>query len=104
MRFVDYMLISERDTGKTDALGNVIAEKVESGPYQGRFTEWTADDVAVNGRDLTSGSRKMVTRGISHEYIQNAIAVKIDGSEYEIGSVKDLGSRWQLLTIKGFRL
>ncbi|QBX17860.1 hypothetical protein [Streptococcus parauberis] len=104
MRYELFYLETEVPTGQKDQLGNDIMQKVLSATaYAGRFTEWTADDVNIYGRDLTSGTRKMLCNRITPKQAKNAVRVQIDGKYYQIKSVKDLG-RWRLLILNGYRL
>lgn len=104
MRFIPFELAIKKDTFQYDSLGNPILNKEYlSTLFYGRLTEWTAEDVAVNGRDLTVGTRKLLCNAITKEQSKNAVSVKINGTEYTVKSVKDLG-RWQMLIVQGFRV
>lgn len=103
MRYRPFYLIFDNDSGETDVLGNPIRKQVKSDRYLGRFTEWSADDVAVYGREMTSATRKLISNGVAAEVAKNASEVELDGQSYEIESVKDLG-RWTLMFVKGWRL
>lgn len=103
MRFVNFDLVTPQKTGKKDKLGNDITKNVVKRVAKGRFTEWSAADVSLYGRDLTSSARKLLTNQVSKDEAKQASHVAIDGSRYKVESVKDLG-RWRLLVIKGYRL
>ncbi|HEK9073970.1 TPA: hypothetical protein TUW76_001092 [Streptococcus equi subsp. zooepidemicus] len=103
MRFVNFDLVTPQKTGEKDRLGNDITKDVVKRVAKGRFTEWSADDVSLYGRDLTSSARKLLTNQVSKEEAKQASHVVIDGSKYKVESIKDLG-RWRLLVIKGYRL
>lgn len=103
MRYRPFYLIFDNDSGEIDVLGNPIRKQVKSGEYLGRFTEWSADDVAVYGREMTSATRKLISNGVTAETAKNASEVELDGQSYEIENVKDLG-RWTLMFVKRWRL
>lgn len=96
-------LIFKEDTGERDRLGNIVYSKRYSREYKGRFTEWNADDVALYGRSVTEGNRKVLVYGLSEKDVKEVDSVLVDGKEYDIISKKDL-MRWHLLIIKGYRL
>lgn len=102
MRFQDFELIGKADVGTTDDLGNVDYPDVVLGAFTGRFTQWTADDVNVHGRDLTSSNRKLVTKA-PRILCKQATAVRIDGKDYTVTNVIDYG-RWRCLYVKGYRI
>ncbi len=103
MMFVNFDLVTSQKTGEKDRLGNDITKNVVKRVAKGRFTEWSADDVSLYGRDLTSSARKLLTNQVSKAEAKQASHVVIDGSKYKVESVKDLG-RWRLLVIKGYHL
>ena len=97
-------LVTKVDTGERDRLGNIIYKKEYSAPLTGRITEWTADDVDLYGREVTSGSRKVLVYGFNREIAKRADSVMLGGGkEYSIESIKDL-RRWILLVVKGMRV
>lgn len=104
MRYVPFYLEKEEPTGIFDKLGNEITtKKLSELAYAGRFTEWTAEDVTLLGREMTSGTRKMLCNKITSKQAKMASRIKIDDNYYTIKSVKDLG-RWRLFVIVGYRL
>lgn len=100
MKFEPFVFVIEEPTGQKDKLGNAAVEKTDSDIFQGRFTEWTADEVTILGREMTAGTRKLIYRGLAPK---NAKSVRIEGATYAIKSTRKLG-RWGLAVLKGFRL
>lgn len=99
-----FKLVTKVDTGEKDKLGNIIYKKEYSKPYVGRTTEWTADDVELYGREVTSGSRKVLTYDVDREAAKMADSIMLEGGkEYSIESVKDM-RRWILFIVKGMRV
>ena len=102
MRFQGFDLIGKADTGVTDDLGNVEYPDELLGTFAGRFTQWTADDVSVLGRELTTSNRKLLTKA-PRILCTQATGVRIDGKDYDITNVADFG-RWRCLYVKGYRI
>jgi len=102
MRYFNATLIKKVSTGELDELNNEIFEEQEILIRGCRATEWTAADVDVYGRDITSGSRKILVKPLNGPF-KDVVKISIDNNEYEIISKKDLG-RWVLFIVKGFRL
>ena len=100
MRWQDFTLYHEEVTG-TDELGNTITEPVEYALRTGRFTPWTAEDVAIEGREVTENSRKVITPA-ELSVFRAARKVERDGSTYDIIQVKDLG-KFRVLYLKEYR-
>ena len=99
-----FKLVTKVDTGERDKLGNIIYKKEYSKPYVGRTNKKTADDVELYGREVTSGSRKVLTYGVDREAAKMADSIMLEGGkEYSIKSVKDM-RRWILFIVKGMRV
>lgn len=102
MKYFNAKIIRRIKTDKEDELGNPIYEHPESDIKNCRTTEWTSEDVNIYGRDLTSGSRKVITRPFRGS-IDDVVKIKIGKSEYNIERIVDLG-RWILFIVRGFRI
>ncbi|MCR2045490.1 hypothetical protein [Anaerosalibacter massiliensis] len=102
MRYFEADLIKKIPTDNKDELGNKIFGYIPIHVKECRTTEWTADDVNIYGRDITSGSRKILVKPLN-EPLKDIVKISIDNNEYDILSKKDLG-RWILFVVKGFRI
>lgn len=102
MRYFPITLLQSIPTG-TDVLGNPITS-LQPLPtaYRGRFTEWTAEEMQLVGRDVTQAQRKILTDA-SLEICKNAAAVRAGKEDYQIQTVKDLHGRWRLLYVERWR-
>lgn len=99
MRYYKADLIREVEID-IDELGNPIYE-YEYVPIGGvRLTEWTSRDINVYGRELTTGSRKVLVKPTA---IEGFNYIRVQGKTYKILERKDLG-RWLLLIVRGYRL
>lgn len=101
MRFQDFDLVGKIVVGE-DELGNQSTIDDILGSFSGRFTQWTADDVDVYGRELTSSNRKLLTQA-PLALCKQAATVRIDNKDYTVTKVTDYG-RWRCLYVKGYRL
>lgn len=103
MRYISIAFLTQKQTG-TDVLGNPVME-TETGAkwYRGRFTEWSAEETALEGRDLTKAARRLLTDA-PLSVCRTADGVQTDGGEnYRILSVKEL-ERWRLLYVERWRV
>lgn len=101
MRFLPLLLYGNQQTG-SDQLNNPIYELVPIGESTGRFSSWTAKEVALDNRDLTVNNRKIITQSKKETLIQ-ADKVKIDGLYYSvIEIVGDDYSRWRIVVVNRY--
>ena len=103
MRYISIAFLTQKQTG-TDVLGNPVTE-TETGAkwYRGRFTEWSAEETTLEGRDLTKAARRLLTEA-SLSVCRTADGVQTDGGEnYHILAVKEL-ERWRLLYVERWRM
>lgn len=97
MKYYPAKLIGN-DPSESDALGNPITALKTVGTTLVRATEWTADDVSLLGREITSSERKVLTRAPTDQ-INESVYLELSGIRYKITSVKDLG-RWRSVYLK----
>ncbi|MBQ8514633.1 MAG: hypothetical protein IJ496_04485 [Ruminococcus sp.] len=101
MRYFPVRLLTEAKTGE-DILGNPVTELQETAQsYRGRFSEWTADEIALLGRDGTQSQRKLLTDA-PLSVCKAASGLRAD-ADYTIKAVKDLHGRWRLLYVERWR-
>ncbi|MCI7258562.1 MAG: hypothetical protein MR466_03895 [Ruminococcus sp.] len=102
MHYFTVHLLKAIQTG-TDILGNPITTLQEPCAactrYTGRFTEWTAEDVKLVGRDVTQTQRKLLTDAPLAR-CKEADVVRAGSEDYRITSVKDLHGRWRMLYLE----
>lgn len=101
MRYIRGRLIEEIDTGREDELGNKIYE-LEYIDVVCRTTEWTSDDVALYGRTVTEGNRKVIFKPLGISML-NIVGIELEGQSYNIHSIVNL-NRWIMLIVKGRRI
>ena len=85
-----------------DELGNKVAEDVLFSCSTGIVSAWNVDDVTLLGRELTTTTRKLITKAIKGVATQ-ANKVKIGGELYKIEQVIDDSSRWRTVAIRKWR-
>ncbi|AQR76380.1 hypothetical protein ABNB59_15500 [Paenibacillus larvae] len=99
MKFSPLFLYAYVETGK-DRLGNPIKEKKLIRKSSGRLSNWTAEDIAADVRNLTKTTRKIVTRAPLEDCKKSEL-VALEGTEYKIVEPKNYG-RWRLLIVKAY--
>lgn len=101
MRFYPLLLYANQQIG-SDQLNNPIYERVLIGESIGRFSSWTDKEVALDSREVTVTSRKILTRA-SKADISEADKVKINGLYYSIKEVTgDNFDRWRLVIVNRY--
>lgn len=101
MRFLPLFLYANQQTG-SDQLNNPIYELVNIGESIGRFSSWTAEQIALDQRDVTKNNRKIITRS-SKETLLQADKVKFDGLYYSITEIRgDDYNRWRILIVNRY--
>ncbi|MDO4156262.1 MAG: hypothetical protein Q4D37_05730 [Oscillospiraceae bacterium] len=102
MRYFPIILLQSVFTD-VDILGNPISSlQPLSAACLGRWTEWTAEEIQLVGRDVTQAQRKILTDA-PLEACKNAAAVRAGKEDYQIRTVKDLHGRWRLLYVERWR-
>lgn len=121
MKWEKCKLIGKIQIG-VDPLNNPTWAKEVVCTFQGRLTQWSAEDVATLGYDFTSTHRKLLTklhpeaiRGDKTEWntfnfetdsmkeFENT-TIEVGGAEYNIDSLIDLEPRYRLLYISAYKL
>lgn len=102
MKYLSIQLMYNQATEK-DVLGNIVENlQPSTKEFIGRFTEWTADEVNIKGRDVTKSQRKMLTSA-SLDECRTARAVFVNNETYKIKDVKDLQCRWRMLYLEKWK-
>lgn len=102
MRWEQFTLQMKTQTGEVDELGNPIYTYSDGPEIIGRATSWTAEEIQVEDRELTTGTRKIVTTA-ALSIIKNAAKVTRAGEEYDIVQVRTNG-RFRQIIVKGYRV
>lgn len=93
-------LINRTETGK-DALGNPVYEESPGSQFPVRFTPWDAQDIALEGREVTVNQRKLLVR-IPRTEFPDCQKVQFEGEVYEVMQVTDVSPRFTLLYVKKY--
>lgn len=67
-----------------------------------RFTPWSNEDVAVEGRDVTRNEQRYALP-IPYDTAKNATHAELDGVLLKVKQVIDLSPRWSLLQVEVHR-
>ena len=84
---------------ETDVLGNPINTLEKFWQSEGRFSSWTAQEIALDARNVTINNRKILTR-TSKSYLEQADKVKFEGCYYSVKEVQGSDyDRWRILIV-----
>ena len=89
--------ILRRETGK-DSLGNPLYEESPGASFPARFTPWDNQEIALEGREITRNSRKLLVR-VARKEFPACEKVSFDGGMYTISQITDLYPRFTLLYV-----
>lgn len=87
------------DAENTDELGNPIKETEQVWAGQVRFTPWTDQQIALEGRDVTK-NEQLYAVPAAYNDIWNAKKAELDGKTLKVIEVTDLGPRWSVIRVK----
>ena len=93
-------LINRTETGQ-DALGNPVYEESPDSQFPARFTPWDAQDIALEGREVTVNQRKLLVR-IPHREFPDCQKIQFEGEIYQVMQVTGLSPRFTLLHVKKY--
>ena len=87
------------DYENTDELGNPAkgTEQVWSG--KARFTPWTDQQIALEGRDVTKNEQQYAVP-VSFDVASFARKAEIDGVMMKVIEVADMSPRWSVIRVK----
>lgn len=87
------------DYENTDELGNPTkgTEQVWSGKI--RFTPWTDQQIALEGRDVTKNEQQYAVP-VAFSVIEFARKAEIDGVMLKVIDVTDMSPRWSVIRVK----
>lgn len=94
-------LINRTETGQ-DALGNPVYEESPDSQFPARFTPWDAQDMALEGREVTVNQRKLLVR-VARKEFPACEKVSFDGGMYTISQITDLYPRFTLLYVTEYK-
>ncbi len=90
-------ILKKRTPGGTDALGNPNAPEWETVlETSARFTPWTDEQIALEGRDVTRDEQRFLLP-VPFAQIPEFQRAVIDSIPYEITQVIDLSPRWTVI-------
>lgn len=101
MRLNTLSFYKYEETGK-DRLGNPIVDLVLIGTDKGKLSNWTREEIALEGREFTKTHEKLITTAGMDICIQ-AKVVELGTVKYQIKEITNAG-RWRLLTVQTYRL
>lgn len=94
-------VILQVKTGE-DELGNPVYANVDGDIYNARFTPRTDEQIALEGRDVTTNEQRYIIPCPFKTFPECKI-VKFGESLFEVKVRSDLGPRWTMLQVKKYR-
>lgn len=80
-----------------DELNNPLYELASFLKTEGRFSNWSEKEIALDTRNITQNQRKIITSA-SLADCEKAVSVLFDGKYYTIHERTDVG-RWRILVV-----
>ena len=101
MRFLPLLLYANEQIG-SDELNNPIHKLIQIGEFSGRFSSWTAKEIALDKRGVTVNNQKIITQA-AKEILLQVEKVKIDDLYYSVTDIKgDDYSRWRIILVNRY--
>ena len=101
MNFKPLYFYANHEEGR-DPLGNSITELIQIGESEGRFSPWTAEEIALDVREVTLHNRKILTPA-PKELIEQAEKVKFEDKFHDITEIKgDDTTRWRIIIVNRY--
>ncbi|MCO7128393.1 hypothetical protein NIE88_21975 [Sporolactobacillus shoreicorticis] len=101
MRFLPLYLFANQQTG-LDPLGNPINELVRTGESIGRFSSWTAEEIALDNRQVTQNNRKIITRATKADLL-SADKIEFEDRYHSITEIRgDDTTRWRIVVVNRY--
>lgn len=94
-------LLHPVETGK-DELGNAIVSWETVKETRARFTPWTDEQIALEGRDVTQNEQRFAVP-IPFDKFPPCEVAEIDGVRNQITQTIDLCPRYTVLQVKSFK-
>lgn len=93
------IFFDRQETGK-DRLNNPIYDDVETSKVDARFTEWSDEDIQLEGRDVTSNQRRLLLKTGKKPASPRVL---FENQMYEITKVIDLSPRFWAVFVKMYK-
>lgn len=101
MMWKECHLLERKKTG-TDALGNDTYDFQEVMRTTCRFSPWTNDQIALEGRDVTRNEQQYIVP-IPYFAFPSCQKAEIDGMRREITQVIDLSPRYTMIRVRSYK-
>lgn len=100
MKWEDCILYAETiDEENTDELGNPVKGTEQVWTGKARFTPWTDQQIALEGRDVTKNEQLYVVP-VDYDVIEFVRKAEIDGVMMKVIEVTDMSPRWSVIRVK----
>ena len=99
MIWKDCVLYNETIDGEnTDELGNPIKGKEQVWSGQIRFTPWTDQQIALEGREVTK-NEQLYAVPVAYETVKSVKWAELDSVLLKVKEVTDLSPRWSVIRV-----
>lgn len=102
-RLQTFQLFSESVTAK-DALNNPITIPVLKTQTKGRMTSWTAEEIALLPRQVTTTQEKVIVTANLNDCLGAKTLMAASGQSYDIVEITEHTTRWTLIRVKSYGL
>lgn len=96
-------LLQEKRKVGEDALKNPIFEYKTILETSARFTPWTTEQIALEGRDVTRNEQQYIVPIPCGRFPRNCVRVKINGVKMDVTKTSPLSTRWMLVQVKAYK-
>lgn len=96
-------LLQKKEKIGEDTLRNPIFEHKTIMETSARFTPWTTEQIALEGRDVTRNEQQYIIPIPYRMFPRNCVRVKINGVEMDITKTSPLSPRWTLVQVKTYK-
>lgn len=96
-------LLQEKRKVGEDALKNPLFEYMTILETFARFTPWTTEQIAIEGRDITRNEQQYIIPLPYRRFPGNCVRVKINGIKMDVTKISPLSPRWTLVQVKTYK-
>lgn len=93
------ILYAETSSEETDDLGNPIKGTEQVWTGEARYTPWTDQQIALEGREVTK-NEQLYAVPVSYGTVSMVRKAEIDGMMMKVIEVTDLSPRWTVIRVK----
>ena len=93
------ILYAETIGEETDELGNPVKGTEQVWTGEARFTPWTDQQIALEGREVTK-NEQLYAVPVSYDVVAFVKKAEVDGVMMKVIEVTDFAPRWSVIRVK----